>query len=176
MGAPGLADFSIASADAVNPLLDGTVDVITPGSNVTVNGRFSGADFLSGTYLAGEAGTFQAVGSAQSGPTYVFFPAVLGTPGDPATAAFSDSDPLAMDGSGNVTGPIPDGGLTGTVSGASFTGTVSEGYCSRGRCHFSHYPVTGTVSNTPSGYELDMTYSPASGSVVAVTTLGCRVN
>ncbi len=178
VGAPGLTDFSIASADAVNPLLDGTVGVITPGSNVTVNGRFSGADFLSGTYLAGAAGTFQAVGNAQSGPTYLFFPVVLGTPGDPATAAFSISDPLAMDESGNVTGPVPGGRLTGTVSGASFTGTVSTGsggYCGRG-CHFISYPVTGTVLNTPFGYEFDMTYSLTSGSVVAVSTLGCRVN
>ncbi len=136
---PDHTDFSIASANAVNPSLDGSVAVITPGSNLTVKGRFSDPTFLAGTtYLAGEAGTFQAAGGAELGPTYVFFPAVLGTPGDPATAAFSRDDPLTMDGSGNVTGRIPFGYLTGVVSGADLTGTVNASVGSTWRSVICH--------------------------------------
>ena len=174
-GAPGLTSFSIASAEAVNPSLDGTVAVTAPGSNLTVKGGFSDPNFLTGTYLAGEAGTFQAAGGAEFGPTYLFFPVVLGTPGDPGTAAFSNSDPLSMDGSGLITGPVPGGYLTGAVSGTSFTGTVQAGGCGRG-CHLVHYSVTGTVSNTNAGYELDAQYTGGSHAVISFTALGCRVN
>lgn len=181
-----LTDFSIASADAVNPALDGTVAVITPGSNLTVKGRFSDPTFLAGTTdLAGETGTFQAAGGAEFGPTYVFFPAVLGTTGDPATAAFSRDDPLTMDGSGNVTGPIPSGAavegehgayLRGVVSGADFTGTVNASWGSTRELHIVTYAATGVVSNTFGGYELDVQYTGAGNAVVSFAALGCRVN
>ena len=114
------------------------------------------------------------IGGAQLGPTYLFFPAVLGTPGDPVTAAFSGGDPLTMDETGNLTGSLPGGYLTGTVAGTSFTGTVSTG---GGRGHPGHsYSATGTVSHTTGGYELDARYTGASGAVTAFTLLGCRAN
>jgi hypothetical protein len=174
---PDQTDFPIASGNAVNPSLDGTVAVTTPGSNFTVIGRFSDPTFLAGTTdLAGEAGTFQAAGGAEFGPTYLFFPVVLGTPGDPATAAFSRDDPLTMDGSGNVTGSIPGGYLTGVVHGADFTGTVNASWGSTRELHIVNYAATGAVSNTIGGYELDVQYTGGGKAVVSFTALGCRVN
>ena len=170
---PGLPGISIASADAVDTSLDGTVAVMTPGVNFTLRGSFPDPGFLAGTYLAGGAGTFEAANQS-SGPTYLFWPVVLGTPGDSATAVFS-GQPLAMDTSGVVTGQLADGTyVRGTVSGTSFTGSTGSS-CYRDICH-PGTPITGTVLNTASGYELDGQFGGAGNAVVAFTLLGCRAN
>jgi hypothetical protein len=175
-----LAGFEVSTANALNPLLDASFALSSQTPSIAVQGFLTDPTYLSGTYLADAAGTFEAVGDAAPGTTYKFAGTYTRTPNDPAVSSSSGLVLLGMDDSNQVSGNI-GGSLNGTVTGTTFVGTVSfyrgyGGYSGRGRTKVS-YPVAGSFANTGTGYTLEGQYDTGQGgAMVKFATAGCRVN
>jgi hypothetical protein len=169
-----LAGFDVQTNDAVSPLLDGTFAQSAVSPTVGVQGSFSDASVLTGTYRAALAGSFQAIADASVAATYKFTGSYTATLNDPTKGGpYSGPVNFGMDDSNQVSGSAL-GALAGTVSGNTFTGTVSirpDPYSH----HFAHFPATGIYSNTASGVTFDGQFS-TNDSVVTFSTVGCRAN
>ena len=171
--ASGTLNFDVQTNDAVSPLLDGTFAQSAASPSVSLQGSFADATYLSGTYLADVAGSFQAVADASVAATYKFTGTYTNTPNDLTKSPNSGPVNFWMDDSNQVSGSIYYG-LRGTVSGNTFTGTV--GYRSHpGGPPGGTFQVSGTYSNTASGITLNGQYS-TSDSVITFSTVGCRAN
>ena len=119
--------FDIQTNDA-SPLLDTTFAQSADNPRVSVQGSFADETYISGTYLAADAGNFQALADPNVAATYKF-----------TWTDESGRHTLVMDDSNQVS--AVGGGLRGTVTGNIFTGTVtiSFPYSPRGRADRSHF-------------------------------------
>jgi hypothetical protein len=169
-----LAGFDVQTNDAVSPLLDGTFAQSAASPSVDLQGSFADATYLSGTYMADNAGSFQAVADASVAATYKFTGSYTYTPNDTTLSPYSGPANFGMDDSNQVSGRAINT-LTGTVSGNTFAGTVDYVYPGNGRPRTFHLPVSGTYSNTASGVTFDGQFS-TEWSVVTFSTVGCRAN
>lgn len=176
---PGLVGFNVMTADALNPLLDASFALNSQSPSIALQGSFSDPTFLSGTYLADAAGTFEAVGDMSTAPTYKFVGTYTSTSKDPAQPVNSGLEVLGMDEFKQVSGSHvsgSNGSLQGLVTGTTFEGTVTvreRGYGGKGP--LVRYQVSGTFANTDSGYTLDGQYGTAQG-LIKFSTVGCRAN
>ena len=170
-----LAGFDVQTNDAVSPLLDATFAQSTASPSVNVQGSFADATYLSGTYLAADAGTFQALGDASIAAIYKFIGTYTVTPHDPTLSPSSGPVNLFMDAANHVGGFTAIRIADGTVSGNRFTGIAfypPGGYAGR---TLARAPVSGTYSNTASGVTLDGQYSTPY-SAITFSAVGCRAN
>ncbi len=174
-GTAALAGFDVVTANALNPLLDATFALSSQSPSINLQGSFSDPTYLSGTYLADAAGTFEAVGNTDNTSAYKFVGTYTSTPNDPTFAVNSGLAVLGMDDSNQVSGTIDGGSLHGTVTGNAFVGTWSF-------YNFYFYErekrqVSGTFAKTGSGYSLDGSFDrDPTGTVTKFSTVGCRAN
>lgn len=172
-GTAALAGFDVVTANALNPLLDATFALDSQSPNIGLQGSFPDSTYLSGSYLADTAGTFEAVGNMDNTPAYKFVGTYTST-----MSTYTGFISFRMDDSNQVSGSalLGPSSLAGTVSGNAFTGTVS--YFVPYQHHFTTrtFSVSGTYSNTASGVTLGGRYSTIDGSVVTFSTVGCRAN
>ena len=175
-GIAALAGFDVVTANALNPLLDATFALSSQGPNIALQGSFSDSTYLSGSYLADAAGTFEAVGNTDNTAAYKFVGTYTSTPNDPTSPWEVNSGfaVLGMDDSNQVSGTIDGGSLHGTVTGTAFVGTWFRYTYPFGR---ERRQVSGTFAKTGSGYALDGTFdrNPTS-TVTEFSTVGCRAN
>jgi hypothetical protein len=168
-----LAGSDVVNANALNPLLDASFALSSQSPHVDLQGSFSDPTYLSGSYLADGAGTFQAVGNTDNTSAYKFVGTYTSTPNDPSSWVTSSFAVLGMDDSNQVSGIIDGGSLHGTVTGTAFVGTWSRyWFYERERRQ-----VVGTFSKTGSGYTLDGQFDRnPTGTVTEFSTIGCRAN
>ncbi len=170
-----LAGFGLQTNDAVSLLLDRSFAQSDESLGWSLQGSFVDATYLSGTYRADNAGSFQAVGDASVAATYKFTGSFTSTPNDSTTGnPFSGPVYFQMNDSNQISGNVYYGLLGGAVSGNTFTGTVSR-RAHPGGPKGENFPVSGTYSNTASGITLDGQFS-TSDSLVTFSTVGCRAN
>lgn len=172
---PGI-DFT--AVNALNPLLDASLALSSQSPNIALQGTFSDPTYLSGTYLADAAGTFEAVGDTGPDATFKLVGTYTILPNDPTGTGYTDLMILGMDDSYHVSGFINGYPLKGSVTGTTFVGTLTVPVlCNkRGPCAAA-IPVSGTFSNTSQGYTLDGQFGAGPGSAgYKFSTSGCRVN
>jgi hypothetical protein len=170
-----LAGFGLETNDAVSALLDRSFAQSDESLGWSLQGSFVDATYLSGTYRADNAGSFQAVGDASVAATYKFTGTFTSTPNDSTMGnPFSGHVYFQMNDSDQISGNVYYGILGATVSGNTFTGTVSH-RAHPGGPKGENFPVSGTYSNTASGITLGGQFS-TSDSVVTFSTVGCRAN
>ena len=123
---------------------------------------------LSGTYLAAEAGSFEALGDASVAATYKFtgdlhidtnYPSFSGPYSAPVFFGTDDGTMSQASSSASTFGGLTLNSLAGTVSGNAFTGTASYIYPGNGRGRLFYAPVSGTYLNTTSGATFDGQFS-----------------
>ncbi len=176
-----LPGFDVLTANALNASLDGSFTQTGQNPSITLVGSLSDAAYLSGTYTADAAGTFQAVGDTGTSQTYKFSGSYTKTPVDSSFPAHSGLAVLGMDDSNQVSGGS-GGALQGTVTGTTFTGTIGVREAMYGgRPQNVTYSVSGTFANTSLGYTLEGEYFDIFGAFngganVKFSTVGCRSN
>lgn len=177
-GNANLVGFDVVTANALNPLLDATFALSSQSPSIGISGAFSDLTYLSGTYLADAAGTFEAAGGGDTGLTYKFVGTYTSTPNDPTGSPSPGFLVLGMNDAHEVSGSIGGGFLRGTVTGTTFVGTWSVHF--PGNIKNARFPVSGTFSNTGSALTLDGHYQFRAGTapftLVTFSTRGCRAN
>jgi hypothetical protein len=179
-----LTGFDVQTNDALSPSLDATFAQSAANPSVDLQGSIAHADYLSGTYLAAVAGSFEAFADGSVAATYKFTgsytsTAVNPTDGGPYSAPvfFGTNDGHNVS---SLAVGLTHGGLTlvrldGTVSGNSFTGTATYTYPGNARSRGFYAPVSGTYLNTAAGATFDGQFS-TERTVVTFSTVGCRGN
>jgi hypothetical protein len=179
-----MTGFDVQTNDALNPSLDATFAQSAASPSVDLQGSIANADYLSGTYLAAEAGSFEALGDASVAATYKFTGDYTSTPissffsgpySAPIFFGTEDGHDVSSLFVGATRGGLTLNSLAGTVSGNAFTGTASYTYPGNGRGRLFYAPVSGTYLNTTSGATLDGQFSD-NQYVVTFSTVGCRAN
>lgn len=169
-----LAGFDVVTANALNPLLDATFTLKSQNPNIGLQGSFSDPTYLSGSYLADTAGTFEAVGNTNNTSAYKFVGTYTSTPNDP-TGILSGVVVLGMDDSNQVSGTVDGGSLHGTVTGTAFVGTWHYYWAMIYQRETRQ--VLGTFAKTDSGYVLNGSFGRnPTGTVTKFSTVGCRAN
>lgn len=174
-GTAALTGFDV-TANALNPLLDATFALSSQSPNIGIQGAYSDPTYLSGSYLADAAGTFEADGHTDNTSAYKFVGTYTSTPSDPDPPWWTSSGfaVLGMDESSQVSGTIDGGTLQGTVTGTTFVGTWTRHNEFLGK---ERRDVSGTFAKTGSGYALDGSFDrDPTGTVTKFSTLGCRAN
>jgi hypothetical protein len=174
-----LPEFDLTTANALNPLLDASFALSSQSQSITLQGTFSDPTYLSGTFLADAAGTFEAVSDTGTDATFKLVGTYTILPNDPTGTGYTAMLILAMDDSYHVSGFINGYSLRGSVTGTTFVGTVTVPVpCNRGEhCAAATIPVSGTFSNTSQGYTLNGQFGAGPGSAgYKFSTSGCRVN
>jgi hypothetical protein len=163
-------------ANALSPLLDASFSLSSQNPAISLQGAFPDSTYLSGSYLAPAAGSFEAVGNMGITSAYKFVGTYTSTPDNPEPPWLVNSGyaVLGMDDSNQVSGTIDGGSLLGTVTGNSFAGTWSRNTYALGR---ERRQVSGTFTQTNSGYALDGSFNRnPGGTVTTFSTVGCRAN
>ncbi len=179
-----MTGFEVQTSDALSPALDATFAQSAASPSVDLQGSITDADYLSGTYLAAEAGSFEALGDASVAATYKFTGDYTSTPissffsgpySAPIFFGTDDGHDVSSLFVGATYGGLTLNSLAGTVSGNAFTGTASYTYPGNGRGRLFYAPVSGTYLNTTSGATFDGQFSD-NQYVVTFSTVGCRAN
>jgi hypothetical protein len=179
-----MTGFNVQTSGALSPLLDATFAQSAASPSVDLQGSIADATYLSGTYLADDAGGFEALADASVAATYKFTGYYTSTPissfypgpfSAPVIFGTDDEHFVSSLFVGATYRGLTLSSLAGTVSGNAFTGTASYWYPGNARPRTFYAPVSGTYLNTASGATFDGQFS-TEHNVVTFSTVGCRGN
>jgi hypothetical protein len=165
---PTDAGFDVLTPSALSPLLDATFVLGSQNPSVGIQGSLLDPTYLTGTYAADTAGTFEAARSESGDAVYQFVGTYLGKI-DYSTDTARGFTALRMDAANHVTGRVWFDTIKGSVSGTTFSGTA------QGHGH-DLSTITGTFTRSNSGFTLSGQYDDGYQASVSFTTLGCRLN